>query len=122
MLDFAIIFFMFVLGSCGISWVMYMAIQEGELFGRWQNVLEKLYSSNHLLLEKFLGGCFKCFSHLWALFTFGLYVLFYELFMETGFGWWYILLYILYVPTAILLSNLMFFTIEKLAEKPKDGV
>lgn len=107
MLDFVLTILIFLFAAAGISWVMYSSIQEGEIFGKWQKVLDKLYGENPLL-EKFLGGCFKCFSHLWALFTFGTYVLFYELYLDMHFGWWYLLHYMLFVPTSILLSTLIF--------------
>lgn len=127
MLDFVLIFITFVVASGCMSWVAYSAIQKDEVFGAWQKVLDKLYAkseaimlanktdkpNNYTLAERFLGGCYKCFSHLWSLFGFGLYVVFHKYFLEYHYGYWYILLYIIFVPTAITVSML----INKLLEK-----
>lgn len=119
MLDFVSVFVLFLLAASGVSWVMYTAIQKGEILGKWQNVLDKAYNINPTL-EQFLGGCFKCFSHLWALILFGVYILFCEQYLQSHFGWWYLLHYALFVPTSILFSTFMFNALSYLIVKNKE--
>jgi len=87
---------LYVIGSACLCFVLHAAIQEGQILGAWQKVLTKLYAK-HDNWEKFLGGCYMCFSHFIAILTFIPYAIF------NLSGWW-LFLYLLYVPTVIVCS------------------
>jgi hypothetical protein len=107
-------FILFIFGAASFAWCAYKAIQDGEIFGAWQNVLNKLYERGYKTLEKFLGGCFTCFSHLWGIVFFIGWVLFCEYFIQHSFAWWYILHYIIFVSSVIVSANIVGGIIKKL--------
>jgi len=104
MLTFLAIYFMCIFTSACVTYVLYEAIQEGEALGAWQKVLAKLYAKGLYNTEKFLGGCYKCFSHLIGILSFAVYVFINESLFNSGYGGWYVLIYIMFVPMCIALS------------------
>jgi hypothetical protein len=87
----------FIISGACLAFIFYQAIQEGQILGGWQRVLKYLYAKGFDNLEKFLGGCYMCFSHFMGIVTFVVYGC---LFLS---GWQW-LLYILFVPTFIVVS------------------
>lgn len=92
--------------------LLYEAIQPGEAFGFWQRlVLDKIYN-DHPLLEKFLGGCMKCFTHLISILAFPVFM-FIQWKMGFWLGWWNVALYFFVVPFTIILAQLIFKHLNK---------
>jgi hypothetical protein len=88
--------------------LLYEAIQTDEALGFWQEkVLEPLYAKKHFLLERFLGGCMKCFSHLISILAFPVF-LFIQWKMDLWIGWWNVALYFVLIPVSIILAQLLF--------------
>lgn len=73
---FLVYYIIFMVGTPCMYNFLWKAIQEGEMLGAWQKVLEWLYSQGHKSLEKFLGGCEVCFSHFISWVGIGLFILF----------------------------------------------
>lgn len=119
MLEFILIFILFMLASASVCWVMFNAIQSGEALGAWQRVLDKVYKISPNA-ERFLGGCYKCFSHLWGVFGFIMYFIFVTKFLDIHYGFWWVLIYIIFVPQAITTSVVLKALIDKLNEQEKE--
>lgn len=62
----------FVLGAASGYLFLWKAIQRGQMFGKWQNVLDWLYGKGMKHLSMFLGDCVVCFAHFIAWVMFGL--------------------------------------------------
>lgn len=95
---------LFILGAACLSWVMFQAIQPGQMLGAWQRVLDKAYTRSKML-EMFLGGCYKCFAHLWGVVGFVAYLL--AQYKYDWLGWWNALIYFGFVPAVIVCSMII---------------
>lgn len=119
MLTFLITAIAFLAGTAGLVFVALFTVQEGQIFGAWQNVLSRLRNSRKASLRfiaKPLGDCEMCFAHLFAMLSFVCFVVF----MKSLFGYWptmnidswlltiflNLIIYFLYVPTSTVLSML----------------
>lgn len=111
MFMFIIYTLLFMFSSVGMFKFLWIAIQEGQMFGRYQKLLDWLYSKNLYNLEKFLGGCEVCFAHFVSIISFIIYNIFMremELYLVRS--WLNLVWYIVYVMTVWYLS---FLTIKK---------
>lgn len=93
--------FVFIVMTPCLTYVLFNMIQEGQLLGGWQRVLDKVYAKNRFL-AMFLGDCDKCFSNFIAHVTLFIYLIIQ--YNNDFWGWWDILLYFTYVPLNIVLS------------------
>lgn len=67
----------FLVCTAAIAKVIYISTQPGQIFGAWQNVLNRLNESPGRVANFFykpLGGCEFCFAHLFAVISFALLV------------------------------------------------
>lgn len=58
---------------CGYNF-LWKATQDGQMFGTWQKVLDKVYEKGYKKLSMFLGGCEACFAHFISWLGYILYV------------------------------------------------
>lgn len=69
----------FLVATAAVVKVIYITIQPGQIFGGWQNVLNRLNEANSRFanaIYKPLGGCEVCFSHMFAVISYALFILF----------------------------------------------
>lgn len=102
---------LFMLSGVAMFKFMWLAIQEGQMLGKYQRFLTYLRNRGLYNLENFLGGCEMCFSHFMAIVSFILYNIFMrEMDMYLVKSWLNIVWYLVYVCTVWYLS---FLTIKK---------
>jgi hypothetical protein len=70
--------------GCFIAEILWPSIQQDQIFGRWQNVLDNLSRKGYGDVAKFLGHCELCFSHFISVLS---YIVFY-LFCKHVLGYW----------------------------------
>jgi hypothetical protein len=87
--------------------LLFDATREGEALGFWSVWVEKTFYNSNPLLERFLGGCMKCFSHLISILAFPVF-LFIQWKMDLWIGWWNVALYFVLIPVSIILAQLLF--------------
>lgn len=101
------------------TFVLFNMIQEGQLLGGWQNVLERIYKENRLL-AMFLGDCDKCFSNFIGQVSFIIFlVLEYNL---QWWGWWNVLVWVGMWTWNVVASVLIINLVSLVSKKAKDGV
>lgn len=102
----------FILFAVTLFKFLFTAIQEGQMLGKWQDVLDKIYSVNRGL-SMLLGACGMCFAHLISIVCFVLFVLF----VPTWILNWYqsVIFYPIFVTIA------WFFAIKTIPKQPKDS-
>jgi hypothetical protein len=69
----------FLVATAAIVKVAYVATQPGQIFGGWQNVLNRLNEANSRFanaIYKPLGGCEFCFAHMFGAISYLLFILF----------------------------------------------
>lgn len=107
MLTFFLTALVFAVCTACFFFVSFFTIQEGQIFGKWQQVLSRLRNSRKAAmraLAKPLGDCELCTAHLTAMVSFIVLLLF------TGapFAWYIgIVIYFLYVPAVTVLSMVL---------------
>lgn len=118
MLTFLLYTLVFWIANACFTWIAYILIQPGQLFGSWQHTLNRMHEAHSQLLNalaKPLGDCSLCWSHMWAIMWF----VFYCLFMNKIVGYWVtdlvdgrgwiiffnVMWYLLYIPIATGLST-----------------
>lgn len=60
----------FLIGAASGYLFLWKAIQHGQMFGKWQMLLDWLYGKGYKHLSMFLGDCVVCFAHFisWLMF------------------------------------------------------
>lgn len=111
---FWIITILYILAMPAMYNFLWKAIQRGEMFGKWQDVLDWLFAKGYKNLEKFLGGCMVCFSHCIAWLAYIAWAIISSKYIE----WWYFtFLWIVLVPITWYLGVMSKHLIDVLAEK-----
>lgn len=104
---------LFVLFGVCLFKFLFTAIQEGQMFGKWQGVIDKLYTVNRGA-SMLLGGCGICFAHFISIVTFALLVVFQPIWI---FNWWQsVIFYMIFVTIT------WFFAIRFIPKPTSDGV
>lgn len=102
-----LITFLHIISVACFAILLYEAIQPGEALGIWHRlVLDKIYNE-HPLLEKFLGGCMKCFTHLISILAYPVFMVI-QWKMDLWIGWWNIPVYFFVVPVTIILAQFIY--------------
>jgi hypothetical protein len=92
---------------------LWKAIQEGEMFGKWQLVVEWVWAKGYKKLSDFIGGCQVCFAHFIAWLGYVLWsVLCYE-----HLEWLVFVLWLGVVPFIWYLNLISKLALDVLAEK-----
>lgn len=66
----------FLFATAAVAKVVYLSIQPGQIFGGWQNVLNKLNDAHSRFANAIyrpLGGCELCFSHMIGVISYALF-------------------------------------------------
>lgn len=112
MLSIVLLISFIILTPC-LTYVLFMMIQHGQLLGKWQEVLDKIYSKNRFL-AMFLGDCDKCFANCMSQITFIVYLLIQ--YNNEWLGWWNVLIWFLYFPLCVVLSVILINYIKRLGK------
>lgn len=84
--------------GCFIARIIWPSIQQDQIFGKWQDVLQRMDENGYGSAAKFLGYCELCFSHFCTILSFIVFVVF-CVYMPIGFppfGMDYLVLKILF--------------------------